>query len=72
MLILTSRSFSGRVGYDPIDIAPDVVIITHDHLDHGHTETIPGEFEASVLRKPAAPVRSVQVYHDIRALDLVE
>ena len=29
-----SGGFSGRVGYDPIDVAPDVIIITHDHLDH--------------------------------------
>ena len=26
-----SGGFSGRVGYDPIDVEPDVVIITHDH-----------------------------------------
>ena len=62
-----SGGFSGRVGYDPIDIALDVVIITHDHLDHSHTETIPGEFE--VIRYSGnpfgVPVRSVQVYHDM-------
>ena len=59
--------FSGRVGYDPIDEAPDVIIITHDHLDHSHTATIPGEFE--VVRHAGTPhgvpVRSVQVFHDM-------
>ena len=36
-----SGGFSGRVGYSPIDISPDVVLITHDHLDHNHTANIP-------------------------------
>ena len=62
-----SQSFSGRVGYDPITIAPDVIIITHDHLDHSHTATIPGDFE--VVRHQGhplgVPVRSVQVFHDM-------
>jgi len=62
-----SGGFSGRVGYDPIDVEPDVIIITHDHLDHSHTETIPGHFE--VVRYEGeplgVPVRSVQVYHDM-------
>jgi L-ascorbate metabolism protein UlaG (beta-lactamase superfamily) len=60
-------SFSGRVGYDPIDESPDVIIITHDHLDHSHTATIPGDFE--VVRKEGTPrgvpVRSVPVFHDM-------
>ena len=63
-----SGGFSGRVGYSPIDIAPDAIIITHDHLDHSHTETIPGHFE--IIRHEGevfgVPVRSVQVYHDMQ------
>ena len=63
-----SGGFSGRVGYSPIDIAPDAIIITHDHLDHSHTKTIPGNFE--VIRHEGnifgVPVRSVQVYHDMQ------
>ena len=62
-----SGGFSGRVGYAPIDVSPDVIIITHDHLDHSHTATIPGQFE--VIRYEGhthgVPVRSVQVYHDM-------
>ena len=63
-----SGGFSGRVGYDPITVEPDCIIITHDHLDHSHTETIPGEFE--VIRHQGVyngvRVRSVQVYHDMQ------
>ena len=62
-----SGGFSGRVGYDPIEEAPDVIIITHDHLDHSHTETIPGDFQ--VVRHAGnpfgVPVRSVRVFHDM-------
>ncbi|MEE2789961.1 MAG: MBL fold metallo-hydrolase [Myxococcota bacterium] len=62
-----SGSFSGRVGYAPIDVSPDVIIITHDHADHSHTATIPGQFD--VVRHHGrpfdVPVRSVQVYHDM-------
>ena len=63
-----SGGFSGRVGYDPITVEPDCIIITHDHLDHSHAETIPGEFE--VIRHQGVyngvRVRSVQVYHDMQ------
>ncbi len=62
-----SGSFSGRVGYDPITVSPDVVIITHDHADHSHVAGLPGDFE--VVRYSGeplgVPVRSVQVDHDL-------
>ncbi len=62
-----SGSFSGRVGYAPIDVEPDVIIITHDHKDHSHTETIPGDFHIvryeDVVHE--VPIRSVQAYHDM-------
>ena len=62
-----SGGFSGRVGCDPIDIEPDVIIITHDHLDHCHTETIPGKFEVIRVSGGFAGVhfRSVSVFHDM-------
>lgn len=40
-----SGGFSGRVGYSPIEDEVDVVVITHDHLDHCHTEGLRGSFE---------------------------
>ena len=58
--------FSGRVGYAQIDKQPDLIVITHDHLDHSHTATIPGPFE--VIRHQGVfkdiSVRSVSAFHD--------
>ena len=61
-----SNSFSGRVGYAAIEEEPDIVVITHDHKDHSHTETLRGNFD--VVRHSAdidgLKVWSVPVFHD--------
>ncbi len=61
-----SGGFSGRVGYAPITEAVDVVVITHDHLDHCHTASLPPGFE--VIRHAGESrgvrVRSVAAFHD--------
>ena len=75
-----SGSFSGRVAYAPIDVSPDVIIITHDHADHSHTETIPGDFEVvrhggrvhGVWLRPHRPIAAcppVQRRHKGRAIN---
>ena len=33
--------FGGRIGYGPIDLDPDLILVTHDHLDHNHTAPFP-------------------------------
>lgn len=62
-----SGGFSGRVGYAPVEEGSDVVVLTHDHPDHSHTATLPGEFE--VLRHAGEArgirVREVPVAHDM-------
>ena len=61
-----SNSFSGRVGYAAIEEEPDIVVITHDHKDHSHTETLGGNFQ--VIRHAdnidGLKVTSVPVFHD--------
>ena len=61
-----SGGFSGRVGYAPITEAVDLVVITHDHLDHCHTDSLPPGFE--VIRHTSEShgvrVRSVAAFHD--------
>ena len=61
-----SGSFSGRIGYSPVTESPDVIVITHDHLDHSHTTTIPGHF-ATIRHQgeiDGLRVSSVQAFHD--------
>ena len=61
-----SNSFSGRVGYSPIEEQPDIIVITHDHADHSYTEGIGGTFQ--VIRHAAdvegLRVFSVPAFHD--------
>lgn len=61
-----SGGFSGRVGYDTIVDNPDLVIITHDHLDHNHTQSLNGSFEVIRHKGTYRGVRvsSVQAFHD--------
>ena len=62
-----SGGFGGRVGYAPICCAPDLVVITHDHLDHCHTTSLRGDFD--VIRHEGSShgiaVRSVPAFHDM-------
>ncbi len=61
-----SGGFGGRVGYAPITEVVDLVVITHDHLDHCHTDSLPPGFE--VIRHAGEShgvrVRSVEAFHD--------
>ncbi len=63
-----SGSFDGALRYAPIDEPADVVIATHEHDDHGATDTIPGK--PLVLVHPtsatvgALRITGVQVAHD--------
>ena len=45
-------AFNGAVGYAPIDEMADVVVASHDHDDHGASDTIPGS--PLVLLHPTA------------------
>jgi L-ascorbate metabolism protein UlaG (beta-lactamase superfamily) len=35
--------FNGAIGYGPVDDRADVALISHDHADHNHTQTLAGE-----------------------------
>lgn len=61
-----SGGFDGRVGYGQIDMPVDVVIITHDHLDHCHVDALPPGFETirHAGRVRDVDVRSVEAFHD--------
>ena len=37
--------YDNTVGYDPVDETADIVLVTHDHFDHGYTEGIKGDYK---------------------------
>ena len=37
--------YDGTVGYDPVDETADIVLVSHDHFDHGYTGDIKGDFK---------------------------
>ncbi|MEO1269362.1 MAG: MBL fold metallo-hydrolase [Myxococcota bacterium] len=37
-----SGGFGGRIGYPPIHCSPDLIVVTHNHSDHNHTQPFPG------------------------------
>jgi L-ascorbate metabolism protein UlaG (beta-lactamase superfamily) len=37
-------SYDGGIGYDPIDVTPDIVTISHDHPDHNYTAGFSNDF----------------------------
>jgi L-ascorbate metabolism protein UlaG (beta-lactamase superfamily) len=64
-----SGSYDGAVGYEEIDIAADVVTVSHDHPDHDGVAGLqhaPG----TVIRNPAPTqaagfsIRGIQTFHD--------
>jgi len=63
-----SGSFDNALRYAPIDEPADVVIATHEHDDHGATDTIPGK--PLVLVHPTSQtvdglrITGVEVAHD--------
>ena len=43
--VLVTDPFDGSVTYPPCAIACDAALVSHDHFDHNHTQTLRGEFE---------------------------
>ena len=61
-----SGGFHGRVGYDPVNEDANIVLVTHDHLDHSCVAAVQGNFE--ILRK-SGTVQGIkfdvlEAYHD--------
>ncbi|MCZ7585383.1 MAG: MBL fold metallo-hydrolase [Deltaproteobacteria bacterium] len=45
-----SGAYGGAIAYHPVDSEPDVVVLSHDHPDHSHTEQFKSDFK--VVRGP--------------------
>lgn len=61
-------AFGGSIGHKPIEIAPDIVTVSHHHADHGYVEGLPNHF--TVISKPGTVTikgvefRGIAAYHD--------
>ncbi|MCQ9205160.1 MAG: MBL fold metallo-hydrolase [Omnitrophica bacterium] len=68
-----SGSYSGAVGYSPVNIQADIVTVSHYHADHGHTK----EFKTAQIvdREGSVKVKDIEIkglmsYHDDKKGDL--
>lgn len=61
-------AFGGSIGYGAIRVPADIVTISHEHHDHGYTESIPDGYE--VVSRPGTKtikgvtVKGFETYHD--------
>lgn len=61
-------SYDGAVKYRPIQEEADIVLVSHGHPDHNHTESVSGDFK--VVNQPgeadigAVKLLGVPTYHD--------
>lgn len=68
-----SGSYSGAVGYSPVNIQADIVTVSHYHADHGHTQ---GFKTAQIVdREGSVKVKDIEIkglmsYHDDKKGDL--
>jgi len=59
-------AFGGGIGYQQIDVQPDIVTVSHDHDDHNYTAGFSGDF--AVVRKAGefkgVTFDALDTYHD--------
>ena len=66
--VLVTDPFDASVTYPPCDAQCDAALLSHDHFDHNHTDTLRGNF--AVIRQPGAyEVQGVKItatpsFHD--------
>lgn len=51
------NGFGGAIKYDPVDDRADVVLISHDHADHNHPQTLKG---SPVVLKQAGSAKGIE------------
>lgn len=63
-----SGAFGGAIGYAPITDEADLILISHDHGDHNHTDGIRGSFtevrEEGSYDLKGIRITAIPVYHD--------
>lgn len=60
--------FDESVSYPPCDVACDAALVTHDHFDHNHVQSLRGDFrvvrEAGEYEIGGVRVRAIPSFHD--------
>lgn len=63
-----SGAFNNALAYGPIKDKADIVIISHDHEDHNHTNDIPGPYvlikEAGTYEIKDLKIKTISTFHD--------
>jgi L-ascorbate metabolism protein UlaG (beta-lactamase superfamily) len=63
-----SGSYGGAVGYDTIEDAADVVLVSHDHDDHSCVESVCGDpivlRDAGEHESKGLKFKGIETYHD--------
>jgi len=61
-------SYGGAIGYDSIDIDPDIVTVSHQHADHNYTKDFSGatiiEKGDKVWRIADTEIKGIVTFHD--------
>ena len=66
--VLVTDPYDDSVTYPPCTAACDAALVSHDHFDHNHTQTLTGEFE-TIKEAGAYEVKGVKItathsFHD--------
>lgn len=68
--VLVTDPFDESVTYPPCDVACDAALVSHDHFDHNHTQSLKGPFEilsaAGEYAVGGARIRAMESFHDDR------
>jgi L-ascorbate metabolism protein UlaG (beta-lactamase superfamily) len=66
--------FGGTFKYGRIQIAPDIVTVSHSHADHAFVEGLPGRFEVvsrtGSYNIKGIPIKGIESFHDAQYGDV--
>lgn len=66
--VLVTDPFDESVTYPPCAIACDAALVSHDHFDHNHIQSLSGEFEvvrtAGVHQVKGVKITATESFHD--------
>lgn len=62
------EGFGGSIAYQPVEVSPDIVCISHDHPDHAYLDDLRGSPKIIASNEPQiifdVAVNPIKTYHD--------